>query len=299
MPKFPEPYLKYAGRKYKHPAPLSALFKPYRNTHLWVEPFNGANGSVLDVMPTKALLNDANPFLQNLHQWVKTDGVPKIASFFINESEAYYQNRARFNELAKQYPTWGHLKDANDEVREELALLFYYLNKVGFNGLCRFSSKGNFNVPFGSYKKVEWIQDFTPWSPAMTKWSFFSTDWSEFLDYVRFLDEPVTIYADPPYDGANTAFVGYTGKFGWDDQVKLCESLCRFSYPVIASNLATERILELYQDSGFKVWTFPVRRSINSDGKNRKPAIEMLAIRELSEVECGVMDTIEVCAKIK
>ena len=32
----------------------------------------------------------------------------------------------------------------------EAAGLFYYLNRTGYNGLCRFNTSGGFNVPFGA-----------------------------------------------------------------------------------------------------------------------------------------------------
>jgi hypothetical protein len=64
------------------------------------------------VLPTHALLNDSNPFINNLHQWVKDGGIPQDTSFFINEEDVYYQNRIRFNELTSKYPTWDAIKSA-------------------------------------------------------------------------------------------------------------------------------------------------------------------------------------------
>ena len=31
-------------------------------------------------------------------------------------------------------------------------MLFLYLNRHGYNGLCRYNLRGEFNVPFGRYK---------------------------------------------------------------------------------------------------------------------------------------------------
>lgn len=34
------------------------------------------------------------------------------------------------------------------------AVLFLYLNRHGYNGLCRYNNAGEFNVPFGRYKNL-------------------------------------------------------------------------------------------------------------------------------------------------
>ena len=43
----------------------------------------------------------------------------------------------------------------------EAAALFYYLNRTGYNGLCRFNSSGDFNVPFGRYTTINYRRDFS------------------------------------------------------------------------------------------------------------------------------------------
>lgn len=289
------PYLKYAGRKFNHPAPLSALFAPYRKTHTWVEPFAGANGATFEVLPKTALLNDRNPYAIALHQWIKTVGVPTDTSYLINEREQYHLNRTWFNKLVKEYPTCEGIQGADPVDREAIALLYYYLNRTGFNGLMRFNKKrGEFNTPFGKNAGV-YQPDFLDYQAVMQDWSFYCADWDNFLGYaIDFLGENAWIYADPPFDGTSSAFVGYTGgSFGWEEQVELCDRLSQLSVPVVASNLATERILELYRDRGFWCWTFPVRRSVSGKAKGRVAAIELLAIKGMNEAECGVMSAID------
>ncbi len=50
--------------------------------------------------------------------------------------------------------------------------------------------------------------------------------------------------------------------------------------PVVTSNAATDRILELYKDLGFVVETIESKRSIAANG-NRENAVEMLATKNL------------------
>lgn len=47
-----------------------------------------------------------------------------------------------------------------DPSSKKLAELFYYLNRTGYNGLCRFNNQGEFNVPFGKYKVINYKKDF-------------------------------------------------------------------------------------------------------------------------------------------
>ena len=55
--------------------------------------------------------------------------------------------------------------------------------------------------------------------------------------------------ADPPYDVEFTTYSA--GGFGWDDQVRTAELLAGHRGPVLLSNQATRRIVNLYRRLGF------------------------------------------------
>jgi len=109
-----------------------------------VEPFCGGLAVTLGLLPKQALLNDINPHLMNFYKWLKS-GLKVKNLQFQNKETPYYRNRKRFNEL---------LASGSGDSREAAAL-FYYLNRTGYNGLCRFNRSGGFNVPFGKYKNIE------------------------------------------------------------------------------------------------------------------------------------------------
>jgi DNA adenine methylase len=260
------PPLKWAGGKRWLLPHLMPLWRPHSNRRL-VEPFCGALAVTLGLAPERALLNDSNPHLVHFLSWVQR-GL-KTTLWMENDKELYYAHRKRFNELLLAHPN-GDLKGPESA---EAAALFYFLNRTGFNGLCRFNSRGEFNVPFGRYKTINFIRDFAPYQRLFAKWEFTC------LDFEKLPIQPGDfIYADPPFDAG---FVSY-GKegFSWEDQVRTAEWLARHPGPVLLSNRATARVEELYRKLGFQLEFLEAPRRISCTG-DRTPTREVLARKNL------------------
>lgn len=84
------------------------------------------------------------------------------------------------------------------------------------------------------------------------------------------------VYADPPYDVEFTTYS--TGGFSWDDQVRTAEWLVAHAGPVVLSNQATTRIVELYEKLGFRINYLDGPRRISCTG-DRTAAREVLAVK--------------------
>ncbi len=254
------PPLKWVGGKRWLVPRLRPLWAPYGDRRL-VEPFCGGLAVTLGLEPERALLNDINSHLVNFFRWLQKGLLMERP--VANEEAFYYESRDRFNHL---------IKEGKSQTREG-AELFYYLNRTGYNGLCRFNQDGEFNVPFGRYGKINYVRDFRPYRKMFQRWTFSSADFEE-LD-LRVDD---FIYADPPYDVEFTAYS--KDGFGWEDQVRLARWLAEHPGPVLLSNQATERIVELYRDLGFGLSFFDAPRMISCTG-DRTRAREVLALKGL------------------
>ena len=252
------PPLKWAGGKRWLVPTLQSIWKAYAHSRL-VEPFVGGMAVALGLRPQTALLNDLNPHLINFYRWLQTGF--QIDITLENNPTYYYSCRERFNQLI--------LAGKTDS--EEAAKLFYFMNRTGYNGLCRFNNQNQFNVPFGRYKTIRYVNDFLRYAPRLKTWNFSCAD---FLDLQ--LQPTDFIYADPPYD---VQFTKYSAKdFKWEDQVRLAEWLASHSGPVIASNQATERVVTLYERLGFSITRLSAPRRISCTG-DRQPASEILALK--------------------
>jgi DNA adenine methylase len=227
-----------------------------------VEPFCGGLAVTLGLQPARALLSDANPHLINFYRWLRR-GLQQVALPMENDEELFYAHRARFNRL---------LARGRGE-SEEAAALFYYLNRTGFNGLCRFNRSGEFNVPFGRYARIGYVRDFSAYRSAFEGWTFTSGD----VESVA-LEPDDFVYADPPYD---VEFTHYSrGGFTWEDQERTALWLAGHRGPVVLVNQATERVEALYRRLGYGVRFLAAPRRISCTG-DRTPAREILATRNL------------------
>jgi DNA adenine methylase len=145
------------------------------------------------------------------------------------------------------------------------------LNRTGFNGLCRFNSRGEFNVPFGQYKTINYIRDFSAYQRVFANWEFTAVDFEAIP-----LETGDFVYADPPFD---VEFTQYAKEpFGWEDQVRGAEWLAKHPGPVVLSNQATNRIVDLYKKLGFKLQFLDAPRRISCNG-DRHSVREVLALR--------------------
>jgi DNA adenine methylase len=259
------PPLKWAGGK-RWLIPF--LMEPWgRHAHRrLVEPFVGGLAVTLGLQPAEAVLNDANPHVVSFYRWLQRGlMVSGAGSRFKNNRDIYLRNRERFNELIAE--------GAGES--EEAALLFYYLNRTGFNGLCRFNASGFLNVPFGRYKTIPYRSAFTEYREALAPYEFTTGDFESVA-----LRPSDFVYADPPYDVEFTSYSA--GGFDWDDQLRLAHWLAAHPGPVVASNQATGRVLKLYKGLGFTIRTLAAPRRISCDG-NRDDAKEMFALKGVPE----------------
>jgi DNA adenine methylase len=228
------------------------------------EPFVGGLAVTLGLSPKRALLNDANPHVIAFYRALQNGlNIPSTGIAVKNDRDVYYRNRERFNALVAQ----------NSEETAEAAALFYYLNRTGFNGLCRFNNRGFFNVPFGRYKTISYREDFTEYAKALRNYEFTTGDFEDMR-----VNTNDFIYADPPYDVEFTSYSA--GGFDFADQKRLAQWLAKHPGPVVASNQATPRIKKLYRDLGFSVAELDAPRRISCDG-NRDDAREILAVKNI------------------
>ena len=258
------PPLKWAGGKRWQIPHLRPLWKGHSHRRL-VEPFCGGLAVALGLNPASALLNDVNPHLVNFYRWLQRGLKTSIA--MENEEDLFYRHRERFNALLA----------AGDGESAEAAALFYYLNRTGFNGLCRFNRQGAFNVPFGRYKRIKYTWDFSHYRGLFANWTFTIGD----IESVP-LQRGDFVYADPPYDVEFTQYA--KDGFSWTDQERTAVELARHKGPVVLVNQATSRIETLYKRLGFAVRFLDAPRRISCTG-DRSPAREIVATRNLRRHE--------------
>jgi DNA adenine methylase len=255
------PPLKWAGGKRWQVPHLRALWSGHEQRKL-VEPFCGGLSVALALRPSRALLNDVNAHLIHFYRWLQA-GLT-ITLEMHNDERLYYQHRETFNDLLR----------AGQTSAPEAAALFYYLNRTGYNGLCRFNRRGEFNVPFGRYARIGYTRDFSPYAAVLSSWEFTSADFEQLT-----LDQDDFVYADPPYDVPFTQYA--RGGFSWDDQVRAARWLSAHRGPVVLVNQATPRILALYESLSYRLTMLEAPRRISCTG-DRGSTREVLASRNLS-----------------
>ena len=261
-------FLKWAGGKYPL---LDDIKRHLPQGECLIEPFVGAGSVFLNTDFSRYILADINSDLISLYNIVKTrtdEYVQASRELFMpetNQAEVYYRFREEFNA-------------SEDPFRR--AVLFLYLNRFGYNGLCRYNLRGEFNVPFGRYKKPYFPEaELYHFAEKAQNAEFHCLSYEECMNRA---DSNSVVYCDPPYAplSATANFTAYhTNSFSPKEQAHLAEmaeKLVSKQIPVLISNHDTPDTREWYRAA--KHFQVKVRRSISSNGGTRKRVNELLAL---------------------
>ncbi len=263
-----KPFLKWAGNKYNCLDKIIMEFPPGKRL---IEPFTGSGAIFINSLYPSYLLAEDNKDLVSLFSILKKEGDPFIAycaEFFSEQNNCeskYYEFRTEFN-------------SCTDKRRK--SALFLYLNRHGYNGLCRYNQSGIFNVPFGRYIKPYFPRkEMINFQQKSKNAKFIHKDFRQ--TFAKAIPGDV-IYCDPPYAPLKqeSNFSSYTQKkFGEEEQIILAElamEAMNKNITVIISNHDTEFTRHHYRDA--KIKSFLVRRNISCNSANRLPVQELLAI---------------------
>lgn len=263
--------LKWPGGKKRVLQHIRAVL-PSDNVCRLVEPFVGGGSVFLNLSFSRYLLCDSNADLIALYRAIKKSprkfkqDAAKLFTAENNNQQAYYDLRDLFNHSTDPY---------------QRAILLLYLNRHGYNGLCRYNKSGGYNVPFGQYKR--------PYFPAAELDHFAQRVATAKLIHGDFtkafeLAEPGdVIYCDPPYSPINRTanFTNYSGKqFSDDDQLRLVACALEVKQrgiSTVISNHYTTFTKQLYAGADSKK-LFSVQRSISQNGQQRAKVKEVLAV---------------------
>ena len=271
-------FLKWAGGKYSLIEQIQKHLKTNKKITTLVEPFVGAGAVFLNTDFENYILNDINKDLIDLYKYIQTDYLEfdfyakKLFTEKYNHKEKYYALRDEFNLT---------LGTKSIKKKKRRSVLFLYLNRHGYNGLCRYNKKFGFNVPFGRYKKPYYpAKEIEHFAKKSKKATFLN---QPFENLFQNLNENYFVYCDPPYVALSKTAkftTYYANSFGNFEQQRLANLAIKthknLKTNILISNHDTEFSREIYKNA--KIKTTKVLRSINCKGKKRLKVRELFAI---------------------
>ena len=294
------PFLKWAGGKSQLLSQFEAFYPPelkQGKIEKYIEPFVGSGAVFFDIAQTYSLksifLYDVNVELIVAYRVIQRDvrglidQLQDLSSKYKaldgkHRKDYYYQKREMYN---NQHNDFDYRHFSQKWISRAALLIF--LNRTCFNGLFRLNSKGEFNVPHGSYKNPRILDEENLLNvarvlqPAEIQAGDFESCASE-------VDENTFVYFDPPYRpiSQTSSFTSYSKfDFGDDEQKRLAEFFakldreCHAKLMLSNSDPTNEDPSDNFFNvlyHGFSIHTVSANRMINSNGAKRGKIRELL-----------------------
>lgn len=267
------PFIKWMGGKTRV---MDALKHHLPEGDVFIEPFVGGGSVFLNTDYPEYILADSNPDLIQLMEVAANQPALLIQQakvlFEKGEQDDYLKTRQSFNTA-----------EAEPYVR---AAMFLYLNRHGYNGLCRYNAAGGYNVPYGRHPSPPYLpeREILEFADKVKrgKVTFLCAD---FQDTVALAQQQnnrkVVVYADPPYvpSSKTSSFTQYHKRdFGQPQHRQLASSLLaanEHGAKVVLSNSDTLLTREIYH--GFTFHTVEVGRHMAANKDKRGKVTEVIA----------------------
>ena len=252
------PVLKWAGGKTQLlPQLMASMPSTYEK---YLEPFIGGGALFFNLAAENSVIGDTNAELINLYKCLvaSADEISEVLNEMPVTSEDFY--RVRANDWRNDDPVVA-------------AARTIYLNRLCFNGLYRVNKKGQFNVPFGNYKKPNFPtkESLLLAGKVLSNATIVESDYAKLLK--KYASKGDLIFLDPPYVpiGKYSDFNRYGAKqFIGADHEELAAEVRRLADMgcfVMLTNSNHPSVHELFGD--FEIRILKTRRNINSSGIGR------------------------------
>ena len=306
IPDFPQtiekarPFLKWAGGKTQLLSQFRKLYpvelKQGRLTK-YVDPFLGGGAVFFDVVQSfpiqQAFLYDINEELILIYKVIQRR-VEELITKLKKLSDRYYQlddeQRSIFYYQVRSELNAQRAEIDFDSFSAEWidrAAMMLFLNRTCFNGLFRLNKKGEFNVPFGRYKRPK-ILDIDNLLNASRILQLAEIHHGDFEESAAVIDSNTFVYFDPPYKpiSKTSSFTSYSkDSFDDEDQIRLANYF-RYLDKTTGAKLMlsnsdptnidpSDRFFEeIYE--GFHIYHVLANRMINSVAQKRGPIRELV-----------------------
>jgi DNA adenine methylase len=213
------PPIKSQGIKTKLVPWIKDLVTIANQSGRWIEPFLGTGVVAFNSGYSKAILNDTNPHIINFYKEVQAKRITASLMKCYLEREGQLLSEAENNGYEHYLKVRSRFNGGEFSPYD-----FIFLSRAGFNGMMRFGSKGNWNIPFckkpdrfaQAYitKIVNQVSAVSQIIQPEPDWLFHNT---AFSDIIPMASENDIIYCDPPYYGRHVDYYN-----GWTEQDEEC-----------------------------------------------------------------------------
>ena len=182
------------------------------------------------------------------------------------------------------YMNFRHLYNDRNLLTNNVRLhsaLFFFIRNYAYSGMFRYSSKGDFNVPYGGIaynnklmaKKLNYYRS-KPLLAHFENAKIYNMDFEDFLRMVQ-PNEDDFVFLDPPYDSEFSTYA--QNAFTKEDQERLAHYMlnkCKAKWMLIIKN--TDFIYNLYNKKGINIRTFDKEYLVSFMNRNDKKVTHLL-----------------------